>query len=200
MGSSARAFILFGKYLLNPKVPQFVENYHNDHADGISLTFLVTWFVGDILNLAGSLWAHLLGTGRRCRICSISDKALVIALAIYFCFADVILISQCLYYQRLRSVTTADTTTEPLIPKSHDDDNSKQIAIKTVWKNTAAVVGVCIVGIAAWIFAWRIGLWQPSSRIDENDSSIGAVVLGYGSALCYLGHVTVPMICIGTNI
>ncbi|GIZ49979.1 hypothetical protein CKM354_001299400 [Cercospora kikuchii] len=65
-------------------VPQLAENYNNGHADGVSLTFLFIWFFGDITNFAGAIWAGLVPT--------------VIALAVYFCFLDLILISQCLYY------------------------------------------------------------------------------------------------------
>ncbi|TKA83240.1 hypothetical protein B0A55_02952 [Friedmanniomyces simplex] len=68
-------------------VPQLVENYQQGSADGISLTFLFIWFVGDVTNLAGALWAGLVPT--------------VTALAVYFCFADAILIGQCLYYNAL---------------------------------------------------------------------------------------------------
>jgi uncharacterized protein with PQ loop repeat len=71
-------------------VPQLIENYTNGHADGISLTFLIIWFVGDICNLAGAIWAGLVPT--------------VIALAIYFCFSDTVLILQCLYYLNRKRV------------------------------------------------------------------------------------------------
>jgi uncharacterized protein with PQ loop repeat len=69
-------------------VPQLIENYRLGSAEGISLTFLFIWFLGDIANLAGALWAGLVPT--------------VTALAIYFCFADVTLIAQCLYYGRVK--------------------------------------------------------------------------------------------------
>ena len=57
-------------------LPQLVENYQQGSADGISLTFLFIWFVGDVTNLAGALWARLVPT--------------VVALAVYFCFADAV--------------------------------------------------------------------------------------------------------------
>ena len=44
------------------------------------------WAIGDVANLSGSLWAHLVPT--------------VTLLAIYFCIADTVLILQCLYYNR----------------------------------------------------------------------------------------------------
>ncbi|KAM3415124.1 hypothetical protein BST61_g10250 [Cercospora zeina] len=80
-------------------VPQLAENYTNGHADGVSLTFLFIWFFGDITNFAGAIWAGLVPT--------------VIALAVYFCFLDLILIAQCLYYlgvkQRRAAAAAAET-------------------------------------------------------------------------------------------
>lgn len=70
-------------------LPQLVENFRNGSADGISMTFLFIWMIGDITNLAGAAWAGLVPT--------------VTALAVYFCFADAILIGQCLYYNTLNS-------------------------------------------------------------------------------------------------
>ncbi|KAH0255756.1 hypothetical protein KCU91_g17321, partial [Aureobasidium melanogenum] len=82
-------------------VPQLIENYRQSSADGISITFLLVWMAGDITNLAGALWADLVPT--------------VIALAIYFCFADAVLLSQCFYYntlnarrERKRSIAAAE--------------------------------------------------------------------------------------------
>lgn len=68
-------------------VPQLIENYQQGSADGISFTFLLIWAAGDVLNLVGALWARLVPT--------------VIALAVYFCFADGILILQCAYYNAM---------------------------------------------------------------------------------------------------
>ena len=65
-------------------VPQLVENYRSSSADGISLAFLFVWFIGDVTNLIGAGLANLVPT--------------VIALAVYFCFADTALVLQCLYY------------------------------------------------------------------------------------------------------
>lgn len=35
------------------QLPQLIENYKNGRADGLSLMFIVAWFVGDIASLAG---------------------------------------------------------------------------------------------------------------------------------------------------
>ncbi|KAI6915134.1 vacuolar membrane PQ loop repeat protein [Hortaea werneckii] len=66
-------------------LPQLWENYAQGHAEGISLTFLFIWALGDVANLVGAVWAGLVPT--------------VIALAVYFTFADCVLIAQCLWYK-----------------------------------------------------------------------------------------------------
>lgn len=66
-------------------LPQLIENYRNSSADAISLAFLFVWFLGDIANLWGAIWAGLVPT--------------VIAIAVYFCISDGVLIGQVLYYQ-----------------------------------------------------------------------------------------------------
>ncbi|QSS63632.1 vacuolar membrane PQ loop repeat protein [Histoplasma capsulatum] len=80
-------------------IPQLIENYKRGSADAVSITFLFVWFVGDIANLIGSLWAHLV--------------PVIIAIAVYFCFADGILICQCLYFNvknaRLEAALAART-------------------------------------------------------------------------------------------
>jgi uncharacterized protein with PQ loop repeat len=198
------------QYTNRPQVPQLIENYKQGSADGISLTFLAVWFIGDITNLAGALWAGLVPT--------------VIALAIYFCFADLILIGQCLYYNvknarksRKTSTRSDDSIEQPLLgrrdssnlglPGSHrrrssalsrrrrasslpslnedGDDKGNQ------WlKNSLSIVGVCVVGAAGWAIAWKTGVWAPTPLRDDtsgDDVALGAQVLGYASALCYLG-------------
>ncbi|KAH8590771.1 PQ loop repeat-domain-containing protein [Bisporella sp. PMI_857] len=68
-------------------VPQLILNYRNGNAEGLSLAFVTVWLFGDATNFAGAIWAHLVPT--------------VVVLAAYFCLADVVLISQCLYYNKL---------------------------------------------------------------------------------------------------
>jgi hypothetical protein len=56
-------------------------------------------------------------------------------------------------------------------------------------KNSLSVVGVCVVGAAGWAIAWKTGVWSPQP-LDEaagTDMALGAQLLGYASAVCYLG-------------
>ncbi|KAF2840840.1 PQ loop repeat family protein [Patellaria atrata CBS 101060] len=197
-------------------VPQLIENYKQGSAEGISLTFLVVWFIGDILNLSGALWAGLVPT--------------VIALAIYFCFADTILISQCVYYNKLnarreaaRKHSTQSSTSEdePLLsrqysnqysniglPGSHRrasaasrrsrESISRPDSLPSIieegegkaWiKNTLSILAVAALGAAGWGIAYKSGAWTPVPPEQENDEDIavGAQILGYASAVCYLG-------------
>ncbi len=41
------------------QVPQLIENYKSGSADGISLAFLTVWFIGDLANFFGAVWARL---------------------------------------------------------------------------------------------------------------------------------------------
>ncbi|KAF2159916.1 hypothetical protein M409DRAFT_29525 [Zasmidium cellare ATCC 36951] len=218
-------------------VPQLIENYTQGHADGISLTFLFIWFVGDITNLAGALWAGLVPT--------------VIALAVYFCFADLVLIAQCLYYlalkkrqvqqrehetadhangapaeseitplllngdpnkntpaqpkRRLTDVTgenlglpgsrrTSSVTQRRRDTNEHHRDSLTRVLeeptkTRATIKNTVSILGVMAVGAAGWAIAWKAGAWRPTPVGDEGvgESPIGAEILGYISAVCYLG-------------
>ncbi|KAF1960241.1 PQ-loop-domain-containing protein [Byssothecium circinans] len=189
-------------------VPQLIENYKQGSAEGISLAFLTVWFIGDITNLAGAIWAGLVPT--------------VIALAVYFCFADLILISQCIYYnvknaRRARKVSTRseDSVEQPLLgrrdssnmglPGSHRRRSSAlsrrrrasslpsltEEENKSEWvKNTLSIVGVCVVGAAGWAIAWQTGVWAPTPTADDaadGETPLGASILGYASAVCYLG-------------
>jgi hypothetical protein len=194
-----------------------IENYKQGSADGISLVFLAVWFIGDITNLAGALWAGLVPT--------------VIALAIYFCFADLILITQCLYYNVInsrkarkastRSNQTTDSAEQPLLrrrdsiglpgsyrrrssaaSRRHRESINRTDSLASIieeetggkeWvKNALSIIGVCAVGAAGWAIAWKTGVWKPTPLGNEGGTTevaLGATILGYVSAVCYLGYV-----------
>lgn len=207
-------------------VPQLIENYKQGSAEGISLLFLFVWFIGDVTNLAGAVWAGLVPT--------------VIALAVYFCIADLILIAQCLYYniinarkERKRSQLSQDSSEEPLLSRvnsgrhrrrssiglpgshmgRHGEHRRSSAASRRAreslqrreslagiveeeggmrgWvKNMLSILAVCAVGTAGWAIAWRTGVWTPAPPEDQEGSTnmaLGAQILGYISAACYLG-------------
>jgi uncharacterized protein with PQ loop repeat len=204
-------------------VPQLIENHTNGHADGISMTFLFIWAAGDILSLAGGLWAELVPT--------------VIALAIYFCFADGALIAQCVYYNTLNAkkdkeadaaeeAAQEQTESDPLIAAAHSQNPQQSAAQRkpsttsrrshrrssaalshsrrdslsralskptasSAWlKNSLSILAIIASGTAGWALAYKTGAWHPvplKSHLDSTPTPLGASLLGYGSALLYLG-------------
>lgn len=198
-------------------VPQLIENYRNGNAEAISLLFVFVWFVGDVANLLGGLLAGLV--------------PVIVAIAVYFCIADGVLIAQCLYYKarnarletharRRSSVETPDPTTPLLgrrfsdsIPRSPSRRRSSgslrgyQAAAgqmedplakiveeneygRKAWvKNVISVLGIFFVGMAGWTMAWQTGMWAPAPLEIPSDSgeATSGQVLGYFSAICYLG-------------
>jgi len=194
-------------------VPQLLENYRNNSAEGVSLLFLFVWLIGDITNLSGAIWASLVPT--------------VVALGIFFCFADFILISQCLYYNyinarksRQQSVISTCSEQEPLLTRSRSSDTiglpgshrrrstagsgrtdslakiseEEENGAGNPWlRNSLSILGVIAAGTAGWAIAWKSGVWTPTPldgdipEAGATQAALGAEILGYASALCYLG-------------
>ena len=204
------------------QVPQLIENYRNGNAEAISLLFVFVWFVGDVTNLLGGLLAGLV--------------PVIVAIAVYFCIADGVLISQCLYYKarnaraestqgrRRSSVETLDPTT-PLLGRRFSDSwerpsgrrrssgslrgyqaarresqaedplakivEENEFGRKAWLKNFASVLGIFAVGMAGWSIAWKTGMWAPAPttpvKANAADAATGGEILGYFSAVCYLG-------------
>jgi hypothetical protein len=158
----------------------------------------------------------------------------IVAIAVYFCIADGVLIAQCLYYKarnsrsgivhRRRSSTETPDPTTPLLGRRFSDslgpnesrrrssgslrgrqaigrresqveDTLAKIVEENdygrkAWiKNFASVIGIFIVGMAGWTMAWQTGMWAPAPQENHNgpDEATSGLVLGYFSAVCYLG-------------
>lgn len=167
---------------------------------------------------SGAIWAGLVPT--------------VIALAVYFCFADFVLISQCLYLNHINSrekrhlsIVSGQSEDEPLLARARSNDTiglpgshrrrssarreshgselrhdtlSKIVeeddtATGTTWvRNVLSIFLVCLVGTAGWAVAWQSGVWTPTPEEggdapDPQQVALGAELLGYFSAVCYLG-------------
>lgn len=68
-----------------------------------------------------------------------------------------------------------------------DEGSSRAMA-----KNALGVFLVCLAGTSGWFVAWQTGVWTaaPSEpKINALHTSAGAQILGYVSAVCYLGQV-----------
>ena len=187
------------------------------------MKFLFIWLVGDLANFFGAVWAGLVPT--------------VIALATYFCFADAILIAQCMYYnsKNSRKVPLVESARNGHSPEEVDEEqpllrrrSSENVGLPgsrrrpssasnrrrassvlsnlpTIpetekptreWlKNVGSILLVCLTGALGWLIAWKSGVWQPTSTEsvgDDIEEPIGAEILGYLSAVCYLGYDSTP--------
>ncbi|CAL1203033.1 unnamed protein product [Candida parapsilosis] len=67
-------------------MPQLIEQWRLKSAEGIAIGFITIWFCGDLFNLVGAIWAHLLPE--------------VVFLAVWFCVADALMIWSFVYYTR----------------------------------------------------------------------------------------------------
>ena len=65
--------------------PQIIENFRRSSAEGLSITFIIIWLVGDVFNIVGGILQGILPT--------------MIILAIYYTLADIVLLLQCFYYR-----------------------------------------------------------------------------------------------------
>ncbi|KAI9641606.1 hypothetical protein NHQ30_009459 [Ciborinia camelliae] len=196
-------------------VPQLILNYRSQSADGLSLAFLTVWLIGDISNLVGAIWAGLVPTVIVLAIYFCIADFVLIGQCLYYnkinsqkrqetepnepTEEDPLLTRQRSHnsiglpgsHRRRRSSTMSgiqhheDTLTKIL----EDDDSPTGNAWK---KNVISILFVIAVGTAGWAIAWRSGVWIPTPENGgdipkTNEVAAGAEILGYFSAICYLG-------------
>lgn len=65
--------------------PQIIENFRRSSANGLSLVFVIIWTLGDVFNVLGAVLQGVLPT--------------MTILAVYYTFADIVLLGQCFYYK-----------------------------------------------------------------------------------------------------
>ncbi|KAF2657119.1 PQ-loop-domain-containing protein [Lophiostoma macrostomum CBS 122681] len=76
--------------------PQIIENWRRSSADGLSVVFIVIWLLGDFFNIFGAVLQGVLPT--------------MIILAVYYTFADIVLLLQCFWY---KGFTLSDKVDKP---------------------------------------------------------------------------------------
>ncbi|KAL6896959.1 putative PQ-loop G protein-coupled receptor [Trichoderma evansii] len=181
-------------------LPQMIVNYRAKSADGLSITFLAVWMIGDVTNLIGGLLTNLAPTA--------------VALAMYFCVADFLLISQCIYYNTInarQAALAAEVNEEaPLLGERHttahrhsvsSEDGGKigpagdELLERSSWmSNTASLIGVYVAGFIGWYLSYKAGAYKQTDPVVFNAAmqaspdlleKIG-IILGYFSAVCYL--------------
>lgn len=191
-------------------MPQLIEQWRLQSAEGIAIGFISIWFLGDVLNLIGSVWAGLLPE--------------VIFLAVWFCIADSLMIMSYVYYTHIfpkhhhrRSFHRANSRsrdahgphehlgqeahhasqntshthvslseTEPLVRRR--SSTLTDIALEAPYKN---VFVSYVLPIAFVLGAGTLGYFLSGSSDapvqDDRPMELGPQVVGYLSAVLYLG-------------
>ncbi|KAL2681175.1 hypothetical protein Neosp_008782 [[Neocosmospora] mangrovei] len=169
-------------------VPQLHANYKSGSAEGLSMAFLFIWLLGDAANFIGALLTRLAPTA--------------IGLAGYFCVADLILIGQCLYYKTVNSrsksaspvgVDVISSEEMPLLSPTQQNGPAGRSKMNPWVSNTLILLTIGVVGCIAWLVAFEMGFLE-SAETDTQDPERGSdmmretvgIMLGYGSAVCYL--------------
>lgn len=166
-------------------MPQLIEQWRVKSAEGIAIGFISIWFLGDLFNLVGALWAGLLPE--------------VIFLAVWFCVADFLMITLYFYYtnvypkhhRKLKGRATSSSSQGPehapllrrrsstltdiaLIPEDHG----------VFTKYVLPLVFVVGAGAMGFLFSGTSG---PDTDAPPQKIEMGPQIVGYLSAVLYLG-------------
>ncbi|KAI0770483.1 PQ-loop-domain-containing protein [Fomes fomentarius] len=167
--------------------PQIVENYQLQSGEGLSVSFVLIWLIGDLCNLTGAAIAGLLPT--------------IIILGAYYSACDTTLLVQIFYYRWKRArrsvplLVTEDSRlsalydeASPLLPGDTrtEEPPPRQPAWKETLKFATALVFVFGVGVAAWAIDRHVYKNRPRSKPVEV-IEWRSQVLGWLSAALFLG-------------
>ncbi|GAO49187.1 PQ-loop-domain-containing protein [Saitoella complicata NRRL Y-17804] len=171
--------------------PQIIQNFQRRSGDGLSLTFLAIWLAGDVANVIGAIFQHVLPT--------------MLILALYYTLADVILIAQVTYYRALPKSDESPTPSSdgmpspehlsPATPLLDEHQRHKHVhAAPPMWKaalwNIAAIAAVCAAGVAGWWMSQNAHGGQPDGgkkHSEEVEWDTWGQVFGWMCAGLYLG-------------
>lgn len=194
------------------QIPQILENHRNRSASALSLPFILIWLLGDICNLVGAVWAGLVPTVIAIGVYFIIADTILLAQCLYYKrlntksdgsdAATAVASSS-------DASTYDDEENEPLLSRSSERvspetarENGALVKPQTPSKssqwlrNILSIVMIFVVGALGWAAAWRSGAWRPpvepgdeggATTMEGGEGPIGAQVLGYTSAVLYLG-------------
>lgn len=157
-----------------------MEQWKSKSADGISLSFISIWLVGDVLNLAGALWASLLPE--------------VITIAVWFCIVDGLMFASYFYYaryypthHRMPSHEGAAEETDALVNRRRRSSALTSVVLENT---SQSVFTMYVLPMLFVVGAGCLGYFFSDSEAQQpNHSKIdfGPQVIGYLSALMYWG-------------
>ncbi|RLV90419.1 putative vacuolar amino acid transporter YPQ3 [Spathaspora sp. JA1] len=165
-------------------MPQLIEQWRLKSADGIAIGFISIWFLGDVFNLIGAVWAGLLPE--------------VIFLAIWFCIADFMMIVSYVYYtffykkhhhkKHRRRTNSSNDEERPLIRRR--SSTLTDIALEPQYHSIFVkyILPILFV-LGCGIIGFYLGGSSSSDHDtpDEDTIAVGPQIMGYCSAVLYLG-------------
>ncbi|RLV85470.1 putative vacuolar amino acid transporter YPQ3 [Meyerozyma sp. JA9] len=174
-------------------MPQLIEQWRLQSADGIAIGFISIWFLGDVLNLIGSIWAGLLPE--------------VIFLAIWFCIADSLMIFSYIYYTRIfpkhhRRRSSHRKHSHNSSHEVHESSSGQEnapllrrrsstltdIAMEQPYQNVfvSYVLPILFV-LGAGTLGYFLSGSSSGPSEDDKPMTLGPQIVGYLSAFLYLG-------------
>jgi uncharacterized protein with PQ loop repeat len=181
--SSISGYLSIGCWLI-VFTPQLWENYTRKNGDGLSMTFLVIWLLGDVFNLVGVVMQDLLFT--------------MLLLAVWYTLADIGLIWQVLYYQNTRSgkkLIEDSRETDPLLPRNITDEPSKRKPNQVIPIATLVISTLALVGSIVYYGYAHMASNDGSSPSDKDNRQLQVIpqIMGWTSAVLYVAS-RVPQI------
>jgi uncharacterized protein with PQ loop repeat len=180
--SSISGYLSIGCWLI-VFTPQLWENYTRKSGDGLSMTFLVIWLLGDVFNLIGVVMQDLLFT--------------MLLLAVWYTLADIGLIWQVLYYQSKRSgrKNSEDSLeTDPLLPRSMIEQPTKRKQNQIIPQLTLVISVIALVGSIAYYSYFHLYSDDNShSGREKRQMQVIPQIMGWTSAVLYVAS-RVPQI------
>ncbi|KAL1597009.1 hypothetical protein SLS60_008591 [Paraconiothyrium brasiliense] len=87
--------------------PQIIENWRRGSAEGLSVVFITVWLLGDFFNIFGAVLQGVLPT--------------MIILAVYYTFADIVLLGQYFWYEGFRLTDKVSSREESSEEEEEDE-------------------------------------------------------------------------------
>ncbi|KAG2218810.1 hypothetical protein INT45_005457 [Circinella minor] len=161
--------------------PQIWENYVRKNTDGVSITFLLLWILGDIFNLVGVFLEDLLVT--------------MLFIALYYLFADTLLMGQVIFYRWKngdKNKLLVDETTRLLDDENNDTSEGSIEVELMVPKDPARTrrtvrmfAFLSILLSAALVLGSAYYFFGMGEKADVGQLHVLPQILGYASALLY---------------
>lgn len=152
-------------------------------AEGIAIGFISIWFLGDMFNLIGALWAGLLPE--------------MIFLAVWFCMADFLMIVSYVYYSRIYPKHHHKKAARAASQSSSEETHllrrrSSALTEIAMQPQSQGVMVNFVIPISFVIGAGCLGYFfsDPSAPKEDTPAqniSLGPQIVGYLSAVLYLG-------------